>query len=313
MPRFILSAVLAAACAGASLARAEGVALTFDDLPTLALTRDATYADVTTKRLLRGLQRHYFPATGFVIGEGLDGEGAVAQAALVVRWLAAGMVLGNHTYSHISLNTVPVDQYIADVGRADAVLRARVSAPHPPVAWFRHPFLETGLTVDARRTFEDWLSARGYRVAPVTMENADYLFALPYDDAIQRRDDVGARRIRRAYLAHTAKAVAWYRMAAADLLGRRPAFVFLLHATRLNADSFDGLATILRRNDLHPITLELAMKDPAYRIVDGYTGPDGDDWLNRWSRTLHKDLPWNGFPEPPAEIVAANDRLDISP
>jgi peptidoglycan/xylan/chitin deacetylase (PgdA/CDA1 family) len=295
-----------------TLARAEGVALTFDDLPTMALTSDASYAQITTNRLLGGLRRHRFPATGFVIGERLEGAGGVTHTSLVKRWAAAGMVLGNHTYSHISLNKTPVDQYIADVARADVVLRPLIPAGHP-LAWFRHPYLETGLTIDARHRFEDWLTAHGYRVAPVTMENADYVFALPYDDAVRRHDHAGALRIRRAYLEHTAKAVAWYRAAASGLLGRRPSFVFLLHATRLNADVLDQLADILRRNDLHVIGLERAMTDPAYQIADRYAGPDGDEWLSRWSRTLNKDLPWDSFPEPPADIVAANDRLDTSP
>ena len=313
VPRFLYLAVVMAACAWATLAHAEGVALTFDDLPTMALTGDPSYAQSTTQALLRGLRRHQFPATGFVIGERLQGAGGEAHAALVQQWLTAGMALGNHTYSHISLNKTPVDQYIADVGRADAVLKPLVAAHHARLRWFRHPFLETGLTSESRHSFEAWLSTRGYRVAPVTMENADYVFALPYDDAIRRHDTAEATRIRGAYLDHTAKSVAWYRTAAVGLLGRRPSFVFLLHATRLNADSLDALAGILRRNDLHAISLDRAMKDRAYQIADRYVGSDGDEWLSRWSRTLRRDLPWDSFPEPPADIVAANDRLDTSP
>jgi peptidoglycan/xylan/chitin deacetylase (PgdA/CDA1 family) len=313
VPRLIFSAVLMAACACATLARAEGVALTFDDLPTMALTGAAPYAQTTTKSLLDGLRRHHLPATGFVIGERLEGDGGVAHAKLVNQWLAAGMQLGNHTYSHLSLNKTPIEDYIADVGRADGALKPLLAARRRPLRWFRHPYLETGLTIEARRTFEDWLTAHGYRVAPVTMENSDYVFALPYDDAILRHDSAGAARIKQAYLDHTAKVVAWYRAAGLQLLGRRPSFVFLLHATRLNADSLDELAAILRRNDLHAITLDRAMRDPAYRIADDYAGPDGDEWLSRWSRTLHKALPWDSFPEPPADIAAENDRLDTSP
>jgi hypothetical protein len=89
--------------------------------------------------------------------------------------------------------------------------------------------------------------------------------------------------------------------------------VFLLHATRLNADSIDDLATILRRQSLHAVSLDRAMRDRAYKIADTDAGPNGDEWLSRWSRTLHKDLPWTTFPEPPADIAAENDRLDTSP
>jgi peptidoglycan-N-acetylglucosamine deacetylase len=43
------------------------------------------------------------------------------------------------------------------------------------------------------------------------------------------------------------------------------------------------------------------MKDPAYGIADTYVGPDGDEWLTRWSLTLHKDLPWSTFPHVPPQ------------
>jgi peptidoglycan/xylan/chitin deacetylase (PgdA/CDA1 family) len=313
VPRLTFAAILLAVCAWATFARAEDVALTFDDLPTMALTDSAPYARTTTKSLVAGLRRRHLPATGFVIGDKLDGDGAGARTKLVNRWLDAGLALGNHTYSHVSLNKTPVEDYIAEVSRADGELRPLLAARRRPLQWFRHPYLETGLTIEARRTFEDWLAAHGYRVAPVTMENSDYVFALPYDDAVLRGDSAGAARIKRAYLDYTAKVVPWYRTAGLQLLGRRPSFVFLLHATRLNADSLDQLAAILRHNDLHAITLNRAMKDPAYSIADDYADPDGDEWLSRWAHTLHKELPWDSFPEPPADIVAENDRLDISP
>ncbi|RAK61743.1 polysaccharide deacetylase [Phenylobacterium hankyongense] len=277
----------------------------------MSLSDDAGYAADTTRALLAGLRRHHLPATGFVIGEKLDG--GPAQARLADQWLRAGMPLGNHTYSHASLNKTPVADYIADVARADAMLRPLVAARHRSLRWFRHPYLETGLTLETRRTFEDWLAGQGYAVAPVTMENSDWMFALPYDEAVLAHDTAGAARIRQAYLDYTGKAVAWYRQAGRQLLGRRPDFVFLLHASRLNADSLDALSTILRHDHLRPITLDHAMRDPAYRIADAYAGPDGDEWLSRWSRTLGKALDWDSFPEPPAAISAANDRLDTTP
>jgi len=311
--RLLLSLASVAFLAFAGGAKAEGVALTFDDLPGMSLSGSAPYVETTTKSLLAGLRRGHLPATGFVIGERLDGAGAAENIKLVDLWLDAGVNLGNHTYSHESLNKTPVEDYIADVSRADGLLRPRLAAHADPLRWFRHPYLETGLTLEARQTFEAWLSAHNYRVAPVTMENSDWMFALPYDAAILRNDKPDAERIRQAYLDYTTKAVVWYRAAAYQLLGRRLDFVFLLHATRLNADSIAELAKILRRNNLHPISLERAMRDPAYKISDTYVGPDGDEWLSRWSRTLHKDLPWESFPEPPADIAAQSERLDTSP
>ena len=104
--------------------------------------------------------------------------------------------------------------------------------------------------------------------------------------------------------------VIWHQEAAHQLLGRPFSHVMLLHSTRLNADCFEDLAAILKRRHLHPVTLEKAMKDPAYRIHDPYVGPEGVEWLERWSQELHKDLPWDTYSAPPEDIHAEYQRVD---
>ncbi|HET6969646.1 MAG TPA: polysaccharide deacetylase family protein [Phenylobacterium sp.] len=293
-------------------ARAEPVALTFDDVPAMALDESAPYAKVTTRRLLRGLRRRHMPAIGFVIGGQLEGARAKPGRKVLLQWMDAGFELGNHSYSHESLNKTPVEDYIADVARNDALLRPlmarRGQAPH----WYRHPYLDTGATLDSKHAFETWLAAHGYRVAPVTMENSDWMFSPVYDDALRRHDKVRAEQVKRIYIDYTARVVAWYRQAGLQLLDRRPAYVFLLHACRLNADALGDLAKILHDNDLHPVRLETAMKDPAYALSDDWADPEGDEWLSRWSHTLGRELPWDTFPDPPSDIAAESERLDPS-
>jgi hypothetical protein len=223
------------------------------------------------------------------------------------------MELGDHGYSHESLNETPVDAYICDVSRGEEVTRALLAWRGRTPKWFRPPYLATGATLQARTTFEAWLKRHGYRIAPVTMENSDWMFALPYDDAVIGGDVAKQARIKQSYIDYTAKMVVWYREAALQLLGRRPSFVFLLHASRLNADSIEQLAAILKANDLYGVSLQRAMSDPAYSIPDTYVGPNGDEWLSRWSLTLNKPLPWSDFTEPPADIAAEDHRLDSSP
>jgi peptidoglycan/xylan/chitin deacetylase (PgdA/CDA1 family) len=308
----LLATLLAAACATPA-AHAEGVALTFDDVPGLALTRDAGYWRDTNRRLIRRLRAHRAPAVAFVIGDKLEDPDRPARYALVRDWMDAGFTLGNHTYSHGSLNRMSAQAYIADTERDDEVLRPLMAERGQTPRWFRHPYLETGKTLADKHAFEAWLAAHGYRVAPVSMENSDWMFALPYDEAVLRHDRAAQRRIRDSYLAYTEKAVAWYREAALQLLGRRPAFVFLLHDTRLNADSLDALLAILKRNDLQVVSLDAAMADPAYQISDDYADPNGDEWLSRWSIMLKRPLPWRDWREPPADIASAEARLDKEP
>jgi peptidoglycan/xylan/chitin deacetylase (PgdA/CDA1 family) len=297
----------------APTARAERVALTFDDVPQIALTDSAGYARITTDRLLAGLRRRRLPAIGFVVGDKLEGPDHDSRTPLLEDWLGAGETLGNHTYDHDSLNKTPLPDYLASVAQNDALLRPLLAAHGQAPVWFRHPYLETGKTAEVRDGLEGWLKAHGYKVAPVTMENSDWMFALPYDEAVLKGDRIEARRIRREYLHYTARVVPWYRKAALHLLGRRPSQVFLLHASRLNADSIDQIAVILGRNHLKAVSLDQAMRDPVYALSEGEPEEAGDEWLSRWSVVLHKSLPWKTFPEPPADIAAAEDRLDKDP
>lgn len=295
----------------AAPARGGTVALTFDDLPVFGRTKPVADGVAITRKLLRGLRAHRIPAIGFVNESQLEDDPA-GRTALLARWLDAGMALGNHTYSHLSLTTTPVDAYIADAAKGDAVMRRLDAAHGMSPHWFRYPFLETGPTLAIRDRFAAWLASDGYRVAPVTMENADDIFAMVYDDDLGRHDRRAARRVRREYLAFSARIVPWYRSAARMLLGREPAYVFLLHASRLNADSIGALAGIMHHQHLCAVTIDTAMTDPAYALPDTYAGPNGDDQLERWAFTQDKDLPWDDLPVPPKAISAESARLDAA-
>ena len=297
-------------CGTGARAETGKVALTFDDLPGLSLFNDQPYVNYLNIMVLRGLKRHHLPATGFVNEGKLDQIDRAQQIANLNRWLDAGMPLGNHTFSHESPDALGAAGYIADIARGEPVIRGLLAERGKPLAWFRHPYLETGFPEAVKRQIDDWLAAHGYRVAPVTIDADDWEFAEPYDDAIARHDEARRLRIQKQYLDYTERTVAWYQKASDALFGRQIAFVMLLHDTRLNADSIDQLADILKRRDLKGVTLDEAMKDPAYRLGDPYVGRDGVDWIERWSDEKHRDLPWSSWRDPPQQIVDEYDRTN---
>jgi peptidoglycan/xylan/chitin deacetylase (PgdA/CDA1 family) len=309
----LAASFLLAAIIGAAPARAGSVALTFDDLPVFGPFYTPAQGEDVTTRLLGGLKRHHLRAIGFVNEIQLDNGYRDSRIAILRQWLDAGMDLGNHSYSHPSLTHMPVQAYIADVAKGEAVTKSLLAARGRKERYYRYPYLETGATLADRRVFEGWLADHGYTVAPVSMENSDWEFAEPYADALARGDTAQAEHIRSAYLVYTTAIVPWYRKAATQLLGREPAFVMLLHASRLNADSIDDLAAILTQNNLRSITLDRALKDPAYKIPDTYVGPDGDEWVTRWSLTLHKDLPYASLPKVPDDIAALDVKIEAAP
>jgi peptidoglycan/xylan/chitin deacetylase (PgdA/CDA1 family) len=296
-----------AADAGAGTGK---VALTFDDLPALSVVADQNYVNYLNVMLLRGLKRHRLPAIGFVNECELDEIDRTQQISNLEKWLDAGMDLGNHTYSHASPDEIGAQAYIQDIARGETVTRGLLARHGKPLAWFRHPYLETGSAEPVKREIDDWLAAHGYRVAPVTIDADDWEFAAPYDDAIAHRDEIRRRRVQRQYLEYTERTVAWYQDASNALFGRQIAFVMLLHATRLNADSIDDLAAILKRRKLRGVTLEEAIKDPVYRIRDPYVGHEGIAWIERWSDELRRPLPWDNWQDPPAQIAQDYDRIN---
>ncbi len=308
--RFILAAAVLLLAPLNPLAARETIALTFDDLPALTQLRSQAYVNYANDIILRGLKRHHYPAIGFVNEGKFDDLDRAAQIENVRKWIDAGMAIGNHTYSHNSPNVLKWEGYVDDIERGERVIRPMLTERKKALRWFRHPYLETGAPAEEKDHIDHWLSVHGYRIAPVTMENSDWLFSEPYDDAIARHDEPRRLRVKAAYLEYTQKMFIWYQSAAHQLLGRDMAYVMLLHVTRLNADCFEDLVRLLKANKLHPVTLDKAMEDPAYKLPDHYAGAEGIGWLERWSPDLHKELPWDSFSEPPTEIATEYKHVD---
>ncbi|HET9629442.1 MAG TPA: polysaccharide deacetylase family protein [Novosphingobium sp.] len=302
-------AILALAACCSSAASAGEIALTFDDMPGIDLP-DPAYVHRINRDLLAGLQRHQFTATAFVNAGKFEQLRDPRGAAFLRTWLQGGMDLGNHTYSHESVNALGADAFMADVIKGEPVLLQALAGRHRALHWFRFPDLETGADAATKRSVEEALAARHYRSAPVTIDPDDWQFAEPYDEAVLHHDKARQKQIAGEYIAHLAEAIDWSRKASNALFGREIAFIILLHDSKLNADHMDSVARVLGERHLRVVSLDEAIRDPAYATPDGYVGPDGIEWLERWSRTLGRTLPWDDYPDVPADIVAAYDRIE---
>jgi hypothetical protein len=156
-------------------------------------------------------------------------------------------------------------------------------------------------------TLEEYLQDHGYRVAPVTIDNSDYVFAAALDRAAERGDEDGERRIAAAYLAYMEDVVAYYELQSAALFGREIRQVLLLHANELNARIFGTLAQRLGARGYRFVSLDRALEDRAYGSPEGYFGPAGITWIHRWAITLRKPRTFfAGEPVVPDWIVRAS-------
>lgn len=291
------------------------MAVTFDDLP-LGYASDRSYEmqKEVTGKLLAHLAEHGVPAIGFVNeeklyegpGPGEGGEPAPRRVALLRRWLDAGHALGNHTYSHPDLHRVPLAEFQRDVLRGQRVLRKIVGKSDGKPLFFRHPFLHTGRSAEVRSALESFLKRHGYRVAPVTVDNSEWIFALAYDRARTAGDDDLARRVAAAYVPYMEAKVEFFERNSRELFGREIPQVLLVHANRLNADHFGVLAERLAARGYRFVALEAALGDPAYDSPDTYTGPAGITWLHRWALTRGVEKAFfRGEPETPDFVLEA--------
>jgi len=286
----LLPAAALAAPAG-TVSAPRAVAVTFDDLPIASSRgRESEALESLTIRLLSVVEREAIPAVGFVNGNKLRRNGKIDEerVGLLRRWLDLGLELGNHTYSHPDLHRVPLEEFQEDVLQGEPLIRELMSGANRELRYFRHPYLHTGRELETREALETFLAEHGYRVAPVTIDNSDWIFAKAYDLALEEGDEDGRLRIAEAYVPYMEGYLAYYEQQSRALLGREIPQVLLLHVSTLNADLLDELAAMIRGRGYEWVTLDQALADDAYGSPDRYVGKAGISWLHRWAITVGK-------------------------
>jgi peptidoglycan/xylan/chitin deacetylase (PgdA/CDA1 family) len=287
----------------------RSVAITVDDLPVgpPGAHDDAEQADIT-RRLVRGLREAGVPAVGFVNEDKLEVDGAVDEerVALLEHWLAAGLELGNHTYSHPDLHRVPLDRFQQDVLRGERVTRPLAERHDRPLKWFRHPYLHTGRDLETKRRLEAFLDEHGYRVAPVTIDNSEWIYGGAYARAHAAGNARLKQRLGESYVDYMEQVFAFYEQQSRAIAGEEIPQVLLIHAYLLNADWIDELLAMIESRGYRFVSLEEATRHPAYRSSDEYVGPAGLTWLHRWAitRGMPRDT-FAGEPRVPAWVRRA--------
>lgn len=273
-------------------AQAAPIAVTIDDLPLQAPRgRDTATIAAINAGLLEALQAHGIEAVGFVNEVKLEVHDVVdpQRVAILEAWLEAGHELGNHSYSHPDLHATPLATYLADIDRGDTVIRPLAARNDSSVRYFRHPYLRTGRSIETRDAVHDWLGTEDYKVAPVTIDNSEWIYAAAYFHAHREGDTDLMQRLGESYVDYMAAKTEYFVGNGRHLFGRDIAQVLLIHVNLLNADWFEALADRLEADGHTFVDLETALRDPAYDSPDLWTGPGGISWLHRWALAVATD------------------------
>jgi peptidoglycan/xylan/chitin deacetylase (PgdA/CDA1 family) len=267
------------------------VCVTIDDLPVAGGDRsNISYQRSVTDDLMKALTVHHVPAIGFVNESKLYTNDTIdfSKVNLLERWLASGMDLGNHTYSHKDYNVVSFSEMAEDVVKGEPTAARLLKQHGRQLRYLRQPFLHRGNTKEKVDSLAAFLLQRGYIEAPVTIDNGDWIYAAAYYKAWTARDSVQMASIGASYIVYMERKVNYYEMQSVQLFGYVMKQVLLIHASRLNADWFDALARMFELNHYEFIPLSRALTDTAYGSADTFYRKGGISWIDRWALTAGK-------------------------
>jgi len=284
------------------------IAVTIDDLPVVTQFNDINVRRQITRDLLAHIKDAGIPVVGFV-NEGKlykDGKLQGAEVDLLRQWLLAGLELGNHTYSHMSLNGNSVEDFLADVEKGEPVTKGLLSERGMKIRYFRHPYLHTGLDMETKKKVADFFLKHGYTVAPVTVDDSDWIFAAAYDKTKKKGDLKLRKRIAKAYIPYLESKLDYFERQSMALFGREVNQTLLLHANSINAALFGDVVKLLRKRGYECVTLEEALKDEAYSLPETFRGKAGISWLHRWAIARGKENILPDEPRVPEFVMKAS-------
>lgn len=249
------------------------VAVTVDDLPAHGPLLPGADRVHLAQRFIEVFQTHHLPPVfGFVNGIRAAEEPA-SQRVLSV-WTKAGNHLGNHTYSHVSLDAVALPAYFADLERGEAILDVE-EPTWRSLKVFRYPFLFEGNTSEKREGVRRYLSAHGYAVAEVSVEADDWAFNRPFVRCAQQGNRSALDKLQRRFIeVHVAELESMVRLTRA-LAGHDVRQILLLHLGTADADALDKLLTSYEQAGVRWISLPDALADPFYALDPGVPFPFG--------------------------------------
>ncbi len=258
--RCMLVAVVALLVAYSS-AHAQTIAFTFDDGPYVAATPKLS-PKARNQATLDHLAKHRVKATLFVTVD--NGANRPEGLALARAWGEAGHTIGNHTMTHLDLDSkkITLADYQQELLECDAVIRTLPGYRK----WFRFTYLREGNTLDKRDGMRAFLREQNYRDAYVSLDTSDWRLNDKLVEVLIKDANADITPIKRAYLAHVWQRAEAYRSLSQKLQGRDIAQIILLHHNLINALWLGDVIAMFKEKGWTIVTPEAAFTDPIYQL-----------------------------------------------
>lgn len=256
------------------------IAITVDDLPLGHADGfdSEEHRRAVVERFCRVITDTGVPVTGFV-----NMEQHEDHPELMPLWRDCGIQLGNHTWSHPRLGDVALDAYLDDVRRGHEALAA--FAPEQTTITFRYPYLRRGFDTTEQDAIQQLLQELDSPIAPITINNLDWLYSRDYTQALQNGDEQQAEQLVQEWRWNLEEETENAEWLSRELFSREPPQILLLHANELNADHLGEFLQWLTDRGYRFVPLEEALSDPAYSEPDWVPTRVGDSQWLRVRRT----------------------------
>ncbi len=263
----LLLALLALCALAATPAQAQKrIAFSFDDVPRTAGA--FMTVEQRTDRLITALRRSGVRQAAFFVNPGhlLEPYGAGGEAR-IARYVRAGHVIANHSFSHPSLSQIGAEAYLANIDQASAWLQGRRG--YRP--WFRYPYLDEGTRgqpdMSVRDAVRAGLTQRGLLNGYVTVDTYDWYLDSLANQARQAGQTLDMNALRDLYVRIVVETAEWEDRIARETLNRQPIHVFLMHETDLEAMFLPDAVRALRARGWRIATMDEAYRDPIAGVA----------------------------------------------
>jgi peptidoglycan-N-acetylglucosamine deacetylase len=268
---------------------ATEMAVTVDDLPAHGpLPRGATRLAIAAQ-MIQALRQHAVPDVyGFANGKPL--RSAPELEGVLRAWRQVGFLLGNHTFSHSDLTRVSTTDYIVDI-EANEKLLARLVRPGSP-KYFRYPYLHEGNTRAKRKAIREWLAARGYTIAQVTVTlEDDWAWNDVYARCVELGHTQAIARLKGLFIETAMARLAAFEELSVRLFKRPIKHILVAHISAFEALTLGDLLVAYRAAGARFISLQEAVQDSAYTIDPGIVGDGGRTFLAQVANARHVPIP----------------------
>ena len=240
------------------------MAITVDDLPVHGdLPANTTRAEIA-KKMIEAFKAKGVPGVyGFVNAKNIGANGDTEKDSVLKIWADSGFPLGNHTFSHIDLNTSSIQAFEDEIVANESVLQGLMGGGD--WHWLRYPFLHEGDTLEKRHAIRKYLADHGYKVAQVTLDYGDYAWNNPYARCVAKQDTQSIEWLKSSYHQAAKDDIELDRKLSAQLFGRDIKYVLLMHIGALDSVMLPDLLELFTKMGFHFVSLKEAQKDPAYQ------------------------------------------------